>query len=347
MNSLSVGQIIFITASAVLTVASLFFVPWQDVAANIAPLPGTLEELADSVTDGVLDGAIIHVATEGREPKEVAGGWNDRDLMIPARPGSLFRIASITKLYVAASLAMLVDRDVLTLDRTLASYLPDLADRIENSDEITLRMLVQHRSGIPDFVYNPEYNSADYVDDYFRIVDLVLDEDAEFEPDRRYRYSNTNFVLIGGIIDQALGYSYQQFIRDEILDPLELNQTYSSLAEIDIDELSSGYDTGWCCDWKEVPHPGPGGSMIATASDVAIFLRALIDGSLLSTSAQEIYASIYPFEHTGLVPGYSSIARYDEDTDSVIVVFVNTSGRRLWGLVENVYRRAVRITRRG
>ncbi|MGB5930254.1 MAG: serine hydrolase, partial [Cyclobacteriaceae bacterium] len=90
------------------------------------------------------------------------------------------------------------------------------------------------------------------------------------------------------------------------------------------------------------------GSMVATAEDVAIFLRALNDGSLLSKDEQAIYSSLYEYEHTGLIPGYQSIAKYYPDTDTVIVQFVNSTDFEgyTWSLSEIVYGRIVKIVRR-
>jgi len=66
--------------------------------------------------------------------------------------------------------------------------------------------------------------------------------------------------------------------------------------------------------------------MVATAEDVGVFLRALNDGSLLNDHEQAIYSSIYKYGHSGLIPGYQSIARYHSDIDTVVVQFVNTAG---------------------
>ena len=90
------------------------------------------------------------------------------------------------------------------------------------------------------------------------------------------------------------------------------------------------------------------GSMIATAEDVGIFLRALNDGSLFKGDEQEIYSSIYVYDHTGLIPGYQSIARYHRDIDTVVVQFINTanfSDYQHWALSEMVYDRIVKIIR--
>lgn len=89
--------------------------------------------------------------------------------------------------------------------------------------------------------------------------------------------------------------------------------------------------------------------MIATAEDVGIFLRALNDGSLLSEEEQAIYSSIYVYEHTGSVPGYSSnlsIARYHADIDTEVIQFVNSSGGKSWTMTEIVYDRILKILRR-
>ena len=145
---------------------------------------------------------------------------------------------------------------------------------------------------------------------------------ADFEPDADYGYSNTNYFLLAEIIDEVVGYSHFQYIKEEILIPLELNNTHGSLREVDADDVMSGYYVGYEPDLKNTYF----GSMIATAEDVGIFLRALNDGSLLNDDEQAIYSSIYEYEHTGLLPGYYSIARYHEEIDTVVVQFVNTIG---------------------
>lgn len=99
--------------------------------------------------------------------------------------------------------------------------------------------------------------------------------------------------------------------------------------------MISGYYTEYNGDLKTQNYVTPGGSMVATAQDVAIFLRALIDGSLLNNDEQAVYSLIYVYEHTGLLPGYQSIAHYHRDIDTVIVVFVNTTAEtpgRKWKL---------------
>jgi len=209
-----------------------------------------------------------------------------------------------------------------------------------------LRMMLQHRSGIPDFIDDPDYPWSDYPKDNRETLELVLDEPADFRPDRRYRYSNTNYLLIGEIMDQVLGYSHRQYIKEEILVPHDLLSTYGLLGEADIEKVTSGYYVGYDKDLKYNDYTSPGGSMVATAEDVGNFLRALNDGSLLSDEEQAVYSSIYVYEHTGLLPGYQSIARYFEDIDTVVIQFVNTSGGKMWSVSSILYNRIIKILRR-
>jgi len=335
-------RIVFIMAS----LASLFFVPWIIVKAWILPLPDTVQEQVNDAIGFGFDGTIVYVDEGGKPPVFYAAGLKNRALQIPADPQSLFKIASISKLYVAVAVAKLVNDQQLSLDKTLADYLPELVERIEYADQITLRMMVQHRSGIPDFTRTPGYWEAPPKANRENL-ELVLDKPAEFTPDKNYGYSNTNYLLIGEVLDKTLGYSHHQFIKREILIPLKLNNTYSLLSEVDLDDLMSGYYVGYDDDLKFNDFINPAGSMIATAQDVAIFLRALNDGSVFKAGEQEIYSSIYVYEHTGLILGYQSIAKYHKDIDTVVIQFMNTTNfdGYNWSLSEVFYNRILKILR--
>ncbi len=330
------------------TIISMFFVPWILVKAWILPLPDTVQEQVNEAIGLGFDGMIVYVDQAGNPPEFYAAGWHDRKNKIPANPQSLFKIASISKLYIAVAVAKLVNDKHLSLDKTLADYFPELVGRIENADKITLRMMVQHRSGIPNFTDTPGYWEAPPKAN-LKNLELALDKPADFEPDKKYSYSNTNYLLIGEILDKTLGYSHHQYIKREILIPLELNNTYSLLSEVELDDVMSGYYVGYEEDMKYNDFINPAGSMIATAEDVGIFLRALNDGSVFNEVEQEIYSSIYVYEHTGLMPGYQSIAKYHKDIDTVVIQFNNTTNfdGYDWNLAEIIYSRIVKIVRRG
>jgi CubicO group peptidase (beta-lactamase class C family) len=321
------------------TTVSLFYVPWILVWAWILPLPNTIQEQVDETLSHGFDGMIVYVDEAGKPPAFYTGGWKDREQQIPADPKSLFKIASISKLYTAVSIAKLTKANELSLDDTLADYFPELVGRIENAETITLKMMVQHRSGIPNFTDNPAYweNEQEHGK---RALDFALDLPAKFKPDKGYEYSNTNYLLLRRIMDKILGYSHEQYIKETILRPLHLNRTFFSLKEVNLDDVMSGYYIGIDKDFKTNEN-----GMLATAEDVGRFLRALNDGSVFNEGERDIYASIYEFEHGGLVPGYQSLAEYHEDIDTVVIQFLNTTDFNgyEWNLSEISINRIVKI----
>ncbi|MEZ4798769.1 MAG: serine hydrolase domain-containing protein [Flavobacteriales bacterium] len=171
---------------------------------------------------------------------------------------------------------------------------------------------------------------------------LVLESSANFQPNTQYEYCNTNYLLINSIISRVLGYGTFQYIQESILNPLELNHTFGSIYDVNIDDVMSGYYVGYEADLKTDNI----GSMLSTAGDLSRFIRALNDGSAFSSEhEQEIYASIYEFEHTGLIPGYQTIAKYHSEMDEVIIQFTNTvnfDGYN-WNMSEIMYNRIAKI----
>ena len=322
------------------TIVSMFFVPWILVKALILPLPDTIQEQVDEAIGHGFDGMIVYVDQSGKAPEYYTGGWKDRENKIPADPKSLFKIASISKLYTAVAATKLVNEKRLSFDKTLADYLPELRSRIENAEEITLRMMIQHRSGIPNFTDNPAYweneqKNGDHA------LDFALDLPAQFEPDEDYDYSNTNYLLLRKIMDGILGYSHNRYIKEKILIPLELKNTFFSITEVNLEDVMSGYYVGYEEDYKAREY-----GMLATAEDVGVFLRALNDGSIFNEGEKEIYP--YEYNHGGLVVGYQSLAEYHKDIDAVVVQFINTTDFNgyEWNLSEITINRILKIIRK-
>jgi D-alanyl-D-alanine carboxypeptidase len=325
------------------TLISLYFVPWIIIKAWISPLPDTIPQQLDEALALGFDGIIVYVDQAGTTPQSYAAGWHDRKNKIPAYPDALFKIASINKLYHAVAITKLVRSGQLSLDKTVADYFPELAGRIQYAGQITVRMLLQHRSGIPNFTDTPNFwtNPPKSADD---ALERVFDLSADFEPDTDYAYCNTNYLLLALLIERVTGIGTFDYIREKILTPLGLKNTFASIHTVDMKRLMSGYYVGVEEDIKSADY----GSMIATAEDVGIFLRALNDGSLFEEGEKEIYSSVYVYEHTGLIAGYQSIARYHPDIDAVIIQFVNTTNfdGYTWNVSEVVYNRIVEIVRR-
>ena len=322
------------------TVVSLFFVPWILVKAWILPLPDTVQEQVEEAIGYGFDGMIVYVDQAGKQPQFYTGGWKDREKKIPADPKSLFKIASISKLYTAVAATKLVKEKRLSFDKTLADYLPELNERIENADEITLKMMIQHRSGIPNFTDNPAFWKNEE-ENGKHALDFALDLPASFKPDKGYEYSNTNYLLLRKILDKVLGYNHNEYIKEKILKPLELKNTFFSINDVDLAYVMSGYYVGIEEDFKARDF-----GMLATAEDVGIFLRALNNGSVFEEGEQEIYP--YEYNHGGLVIGYQSLAEYHKDIDAVVVQFINTTDFEgyEWNLSEIIINRIVKIIKK-
>jgi D-alanyl-D-alanine carboxypeptidase len=325
------------------TIISLYFVPWAIVKAWIVPLSNSVQEQVNKASDYGFDGIIVYVDEKGKNPVFYTSGYKNRESKVPTDPHSLFKIASVSKLYTALAITKLVNDGRLSLDKTLGGYFPEFLSRIENADKITVRMMVQHRSGIPNYTDTKNYWVQPEQSDKKRL-ELVLDLPANFEPNTDFEYSNTNYLLLSLLIEKTTDKSKFQYIKEEILLPLNLTSTYGSIQDVNLDDVMSGYYVGYNNDLKT----DNSGLMLASAGDLGAFIRALNDGSVFkSKKEQEIYTSIYQYEHTGLIPGYQTIVKYHEDLDAVVVQFTNTvnfDGYN-WSLSEIMYNRIVKILR--
>lgn len=326
-------------AAALVTITSIYlFAPWEFGLYYLKPLPKTIEQELTNAVNERLDGIIVYVAQEDKDPEYYAQGFHNRNEKIKAYPQALFKIASIAKLYDASAAVKLVARGQLSLEQTLAFYLPELSGRIQYSDKITLRMMIQHRSGIPNFTDHEGFNWGESSLD---MLELILDQPADFEPNSEYRYSNTNYYLLQRIMTRVLGYDYGQFIKNEMLRPLGIEDTFMSVNEVNQDRMMSGYYIGSPDDFKYLDQ-----GMVATAEAVGKFIRVLNDGSLFTEEEAEIYKGLYEYQHDGWVLGYWSRARYYDDIDTVVVQFVNTTGDDTLLLSQIVHNRIIEIIRR-
>lgn len=285
-------------------------------------IPTTLESVVKQAAQSV-DGIILFIDKKGLESVMLSEGIRRRNMTTPLDGEELFKIASISKLFIAVATTKLVSEGTLRLDDTLGMWLPDLVDKIQNAEVITLEQLIKHRSGVPDFDSQVGFSWENSHEDINETLDFALGLAADFAPNEKYEYSNTNYLLIAKILDTALGFEHAQYIESEIVNKLGLKNTYVYPSQVNFSELVSGY---WFDeDRKEQTYNIPGGSMISTAREVAYFIRQLNKGNeLLTPEQRELYH--YFFSHSGWLPGYQSIANYYSDIDTVIVQFINTTG---------------------
>ncbi len=171
-----------------------------------------------------------------------AAGLADITTGAAMTPHSSFRVGSNTKPYISALILKLVDEGLLALDDPLSKYV----DGYPQWGDVTIRMLLGMQSGIPDYlvsqsfmmaaVFNPDSLTSPDV-----LLGFVKDEPLVFEPGTDCLYTNTNYILIGLVIEKVTGQAAQDALRTRILDPLGLDETYLDVVDEVKPELAHGY----------------------------------------------------------------------------------------------------------
>jgi D-alanyl-D-alanine carboxypeptidase len=232
-------------------------------------------------------------------------------------------IGSITKTFVAALAFQLQEEGRLSLDDPISTWLPDFP----NGDAISLRMLLNHTSGIADFFWHPDYESLVFdrptwhwtVDE---ILALAAERAPVFRPGAKQEYSNTNYILAGRILEIVGGAPLAEQLRTRFFDPLGLSSVVFQGDEPVPDGAAKGYwreDHAWI-DWSDGTTLRPNtsaatvvwaaGAILASAADLLRWEQALYDGELLSP---ESMAQLLTFGRAGYGPGtrYQQLAGWD------------------------------------
>ncbi len=185
------------------------------------------------------NGSVL-VAWNGRVILSKGYGMADNTFNIPNTPQTKFFIGSITKQFTAACIMILIERNLLKLDDPIIMYLPDYPR--PNGDKITIRHLLTHTSGIPDYTNFPEVilkRTQPLSTEY--LIDLFKNWPLEFEPGSKFSYSNSGYLLLGEIIEKISGQSYEAFLEHEILKPLGMNDSGYARREAAYPNRASGY----------------------------------------------------------------------------------------------------------
>ena len=179
---------------------------------------------------GKIPGAILYVERAGQGSWTGTAGLGRLHPDVAIRPGDRFRAGSIVKPFVAARVLQLVERGRFTLDTALPDVLPaDVVDRFPTAPKITVRMLLGHRSGLPE--WSTPATDAAAARDPARVwkvsefLDLAAAKKPLFPPGTRYAYSNTDYTLLGLVIEHATGRSWRQEVTDRVIRPLGLRAT--------------------------------------------------------------------------------------------------------------------------
>ncbi len=251
-------------------------------------------------------------------------------------------IGSVSKQFCAAAILLLQEQGKLNISDTLDKFYPDYAE----ASKITLKDLLCMRSGIPDIseeiysivsVDNTEEQNAVLLKQYYLSKPLL------FEPDTDYAYSNTNYFLLGEIVEQISGEKYIYFLRNNIFTPLGMKHTGS------IEEMVASAEWTNGVSYQQIDlQPGitkGAGDIISTGEDMTLWLTALFGGKLLSDESLRVMTDNYSYDHPegngygfgirceffggfghpGSIGNYLAVDFYDPDQKLAIFFGANTN----------------------
>lgn len=237
-------------------------------------------EQADTFSGAVL------VAEGGEIIYERAVGYANREWLIPNAIDTRFRIASLSKQFTKVLVLQLEEEGKLSLDGTIADYLPGYSG--PGADRITIQLLLDHRSGIvgESAVQDLERIERDYYTQE-QMLELIAGYDLWFEPGARWEYSNFGYYLLGAIIESASGQIYAELLQERICAPAGMQDTFPEVTSDIIARRASGYwyyaDRGWAHDSPlDMSFVFGYGQLISTVRDLYRFDVALREGNLLN-----------------------------------------------------------------
>ena len=182
-------------------------------------------------------GATILAIRDGHVIYRGAFGLRDFDRRLPARMDTYYEIGSITKQFTAAAILQLQNAGKLKIDDKVSVYLPD----VPHADEVTLRQLLTHTSGMPDYFGLKSDEEFTKPTTFSQLMDLVADKPLDFQPGSRVSYSNTGYMILGRIIEITSHESYHEYRRKHLLKPAGMNETHIVPDEPSLATMAKGY----------------------------------------------------------------------------------------------------------
>ena len=302
-------------------VGALVLLGGQALAQATDSLEGRLKAALEAVVasdETVFPGAILQVSQPDQGAYAVASGVADIATNLPLSPDARFRAGSILKPFVAVVVLQLVEEDKLSLDDAMTELLPEeVTGRFKDTDKITLRMLLDHTSGIPEWLSDEMIGriAADpaKIWDVREFLDAAAAQPPAFVPGEGWGYSNTDYNLLGLVIERATGQSWRDAVTTRVIEPLGLKST--TLPEPGDSAIAGAFMHGYGMIGGKVMDltfidpsmagAAGGGALVTTVGDLATFLAALRSGKLFrDPKAFAMMADFVPAEGDGGRVGY-------------------------------------------
>lgn len=311
-------------------------------------------------------GACAAVALADGTVHAAAVGCTDRAEKVPLTTGHRMLYGSIGKTYVAALALQLVAEQKLELDGKLADLLgdEDWYARLPNGEDVTIRQLLNHTSGIPEHVWKPEFQRAVTEDPDRALtprecVAFALGDPPVAEPGAKWSYADTNYLLVGLAIERATGRAYYDLLQERLLAPLGLTNTKPSDHRA-LADLANGHASGLAfhtgdtvADGKYFVNPAfewCGGGVYGTTADLAKWCWHLFAGDVIPEALRAAHRDGVPAQrgvaeryglgcfvlttphgpacgHSGFMPGYFSYTLYYPDLNVAVALQYDTDDR--------------------
>jgi CubicO group peptidase (beta-lactamase class C family) len=317
------------------------------LAAVSLPLAGCVDDaermdriVQAEVRNGSFIGAVL-VARGDRVLFSRAYGMASLDDSLPNTTSTKFRIGSVTKQFTASAILLLEERGMLSLDDPVRQH---WSDAPAEWDDITIFNLLTHTSGIPNFTSFPEYPSWKGQPAAIEtIVGYFSDVPLNFRPGSDMSYSNSGYVLLGFLIERITGQSYADFLRENVLSPLGMNDSGYD-PDMDLSDGAKGYVLAGgelvLAPYIDMTIPHAAGGLYSSVYDLLRWTQGLFGGDLLSAASMAKF--ITPFrndyalgvevkevdgeiviQHSGGIDGFTSHLSYYPERQITVVVLAN------------------------
>lgn len=331
-------------------------------ATTIEWLRGYVDKLA---TEDDLSGGIL-VAAGDEEIFRRSFGYADMARHRPMSPRTRFNLASGGKMFTALAVAQLVQEGRVRFGDTLVRYLPELADQ-KFAHTVTIANLLTHTSGIGEY-WDEEYEKHWHdIRTLKQFLPFVIKAGTHFKPGEQFEYCNSNYILLGLVLEAVTGMPYEAVLARRIFEPLGMRDT-GLFPYDDRDSLQATNLTGGPHAWREADRGFRGssaGGCLSTLSDMLRFARGLVGGRIVSdsllavmtTSKTEGLAGRNPlsygygfeahksgdavrsFGHGGIAQGVNFAFSYFPDSDITLLVFSNQDN----GAYDDLRRNATKL----
>lgn len=232
------------------------------------------------------------VAENGKVIYKGGFGMANMEWEIPNAPDTKFRLGSITKQFTAMLTLQLVEQGKIKLDSKISDYLPDY--RKDIGEKVTVHHLLTHTSGIPSYTGQPGF-FANVSRNPYKVAEFVksyTSGNLEFEPGTKFAYNNSGYFLLGAIIERLTGKTYEQALKEMILDPLGMKNTGYDDHDTLLAKRASGYArtaNGYTnAAYLDMSIPYAAGSMYSTVEDLYLWDQALYTDKLLTPQTKEL-----------------------------------------------------------